>query len=366
MKFLFILPVLSDSYYQKRIRKLSDLGVICTVFGFEREHYKGKPWEKETTSLGRLKHGQKLGRIATLLKALFLIRKTAKQHHVIYCFGLDILVLGYFATLFHSDKPKLVYDLPDIHNILIGQNFIAKTLRSVEHFLLNRTAAVVVASPAFIDGYFQNIQKVSPTFVVIENKVESDLSTKPVTVSNDKLSEKSFTTIGYFGMIRCEMSLQLLTSLIKKNEGATHLSLWGIFLNTEKYKPKLLELPGVSYGGQFVYPDDLQDMYTSVDVVWAAHMHGETSNKWAISNRFYQACYFKCPLIVQQNTQDAKLVQKYNIGCTIDLRDIPSSIQTLQLIGTNQLKKWTTNMQNMPEEVYTLTNEHNKLLNILK
>jgi succinoglycan biosynthesis protein ExoL len=339
-----------------------ELGVKVTVLGFEREHYKGKPWPIDTQSLGFLKHGEFIRRIGILLKSVLKIRKNIKEQDVVYAFNLDILCISWIAGLFIWKKKLLIYDVADIQSIMVGNKGISIFLRAVERFLIWKTSAIVVASPAYIDGYFKGYQNIDQNFLVIENKLEKGLSQ----IENHPKLNKDNITIGYFGMIRCEHSLNFLKKLIKNNEDTIHLILQGIFLKTEKFESEFYDLKNARYDGPFVYPDDLATMYSNIDLVWAAHLHGETNSKWSISNRFYQACYFKKPLITQTGTMDAKRVQKYDIGCVIDLKDVSSSIQALKAIGNDQIKQWTKNLQNLPEDIYTYTDEHQQLLNLIK
>lgn len=365
MNILFVLPVLSDSYYRKRIEKISGAGAKCTVLGFEREnHYPGKPWQDGVKSMGLIRHGHYLSRIGTLLRAVLQIHREAGGKDVIYAFNLDILFICWLGRLFRSKKIKIIYDVADIRNILIGDGFIPFILRILERFLLRRTSIVVVASPAYIDGYFKKIQNVDHNFFVIENKVEEDLfvhSSQP-----EPESKSDEWAIGYFGMLRCIQSLKTLKQLIARSNGSFHLRLRGVFLNTERFEDQFKRLDHAFYGGPFLYPDDLEEMYSKIDLVWAAHMHGETNTKWSVSNRFFQGCCFKIPIIAQKGTQDAKLVQKYEIGLVIDLTEPDQAIQTIQSIGKDEIEKWTYNLYQIPKEVYTLTDEHERLLHLIK
>ncbi|MCG2588182.1 hypothetical protein [Rhodohalobacter sulfatireducens] len=345
---------------------INKLDVKCTVLGFEREHYEASPWDLDTTSLGRLTHARLLKRIPVMIRSIFKIRKEVKSHDVLYCFNLDILFIGWLSTIFKRKNIKIVYDLADIHKVLGGQGFLPSLFRTIERFLLERTDLVVVASPAYIEGYFRKVQNASNIFFPIENKM------LPVDKS-PSIEKKSFDSpksgvlrIGYFGMIRCESSLKFLLHLLEKNKDDFELHLAGIFLLTESYKPHFEALENVSYSGPFVYPDDLPELYNKVDIIWAAHIHGETNTKWAISNRFYQGCFYKRPLITQKQTQDSKRVESYNIGTTLNLNDFDESEQILKSINKEKMDTWIENMRRLPKEVHTYTDEHTKLLEMIK
>jgi succinoglycan biosynthesis protein ExoL len=363
MKILFVLPVLSEAYYQKRISKIRKLGVDCSVYGFERDHYKGKSWDIETVSLGQIKDEQYLVRIFYLFRSLKKIRKVVKTHDVLYAFNLDVLFLIWMGSLFQKKRKKIIYDVADIRPILIQKGFLPTLMRLIEKLILNQTSLIVVASPAYIKGYFRKIQNVNNEFFVIENKVDEDRIKLDLNNANIPVNKNNIT-IGYFGGLRCKKSLEFLLMLMTKNSNLK-LILRGFFFRTEAFKDEFHKLNNVTYKGPFVNPDDLEEMYSSVDLVWSAHMHGETNTKWAISNRFYQACFFKRPLISQINTQDAKLVSKYNIGCIIDLNDTKKSRKQIKAIDLKDVTHWRDKIFKIPKDVYTLTEEHIHLLKLI-
>lgn len=365
MNILFVLPVLSDSYYRKRIEKLSEIGVHCAVLGFERNHYPGKAWDMQTTSLGNMQHGRYFRRIGILLRSVFRIRKAAKNQDAIYAYNLDILMISWLATRFQPGEIKIIYDVADIRAILAEKGFISVVLRALERFLLKKTAVVVVASPAYIDGYFKSIQQVDNTYFVIENKVDkSSLPDQTEFVQPD--SKKETITIGYYGMLRCERSLHVLKELIENSDGRIRLLLRGIFLNTGSFEEEFKKLEYAHYGGPFVYPDDMNEMFGAADLIWGAHFQTKPNKKWAIVNRFYQACYFKRPLIVQAGSQNASLVNRFRIGLDIDLANPGQAIRDIQNISCSQIDEWQKNMKEIPEDVYTFTDEHEKFIEILR
>lgn len=365
MKILFILPVLTDSYTRKRVKMIHNLGVDCSVVGYDREHYDASSWEIETESIGKLAHARLLQRIPIMIKSIFKIRKKIKSHDILYCFNFDILFIGWLSTLFQKNKMKIVYDLADIHKVLGRGGFLSVFLRSIERFLLKRTDIVVVASPAYIDGYFRKIQRADNDFFVIENKMFPKADIPNSNLQIHQQPDSDVLTIGYFGMLRCKKSLTFLNQLVEESNGKIKVEMRGIFLQTEYYKPIIQKNKHIEFKGAFVYPDDLPEMYQPVDLVWAAHVHGITNSKWSISNRFYQACFYKKPLITQKGTQDAKRVKEYDIGLTIDLNDFSYSQKQIQSISNDEIANWKENMKKMPEEVYTYSDEHEQLISLI-
>jgi succinoglycan biosynthesis protein ExoL len=361
MKVLFILPVLSDSYYRKRIDNLSKMGLKFKVSGFDRTHYEGKPWNTETVQLGRIEHTRYFSRTGIYAQSILKLHREMKDCDVIYSFNLDTLFLGWLASFFSKKNVRFIYDVADIRDVLVSRKIFGLILRTLESFLLKSTDLIVCASPEYLPGYFKKIQGIDKPAVIIENKVDPELV--PESVENPFTGPKSGVelSIGYFGMIRCKKSMQLLLSILEQADHRYQLNLRGKFLVSHELKERVMNLKNVHYGGTFRYPDDLKEMYQSVDLVWAAHMHGVSNSKWAISNRFYQACAFKRPLIGQIGTQDAIRIQKYQIGININLNEFEKSIESLNNINSKHLKTWFNKLTNVPKEVYCFQNEHQKL-----
>lgn len=366
MKILFILPALTDSYTRKRVTMLKKLGINCTVLGYNREHYEASPWDLETMSLGQLAHTKLFKRIPVMIRSILKIRQKIESHDVLYCFNFDVLFIGWLSTIFRTGDIRIVYDLADIHPVLGTDGFFSSVLRAIERFLLKRTDIVVVASPAYIDGYFKKVQNAENRFVVIENKMLPGEQPSAVQETSVWTPQKGVLRIGYFGMLRCEASLKFLRLLVEKHQGKFELLLRGIFLKTESYQSVFENLNHAKFDGPFVNPDDLPELYNSVDIVWAAHIHGETNTKWAMSNRFYQACFYNRPLITQVNTQDSERVKSYNIGTTLDLNDFKTSVHILQSINQEKMGTWKKNLHDLPKDVHTHTNEHTKLIELMK
>lgn len=174
---------------------------------------------------------------------------------------------------------------------------------------------------------------------------------------------KNFISIGYFGVIRCNHSLQLLKKIVDQANGKIQLYIRGIFQeHLGLMKDELLESKYVEFGGSFKSPDELPEMYKSVDLTWTAIYHFKPNIMWSRTNRYYQACFFKRPMITQIGTPDAAEVQKFNIGCSIDLTSQLESLEKIMNIRGSQIRTWKENMIHLPKDVYILTNEHKDLI----
>jgi succinoglycan biosynthesis protein ExoL len=364
VNILFILPVLSDSHYQKRIENFLREGIRCSVYGFERLHYAGKPWPVEIRSIGFIEHGKYIRRIWTLISSAKTIRKKIGKQDYIYTFNLDMLFLAWFSTLFLKDKPGFVYDLFDIHPMLYKKTMLSGILRAFERFLVRKTKVVVVASPYYIDGYFHELQNLSSVaYHVIENKLNAfDITHNEMNRNVLKKTADDPIVLGFFGIIRCPKSLEFLYHFLETGNGKFHLYIRGLFLVPEHVKKMILKSAFIEFGGSYLYPDELSEMYGKIDLLWAAQQLGEAHTKLSRTNRFYQGCYFKKPMITQAGTKDDEIAGGNNLGISIDLNKPEQSMELLSRIDDTKLTDWQINLKKVPENVFLITDEYKQLI----
>ena len=362
-KFVFVLPVQSAVHCYKRIKALQSLGVETDVYSFERNYYPGKLQPTEYVSLGSISHGQYHKRLMPMAKAVSTIRRAAQDAEVVYTFGLDTLLLASAATRWLRPAPKLVYEVPDIRGILTGQSPQSAAMRRLERLLLARIDLLVVTSEAFVTGYFQGVQGVHVPYLVIENKLLAEAM--PHFTPKPHLDD-GVLRIGYFGHIRCQASWRVLKRVAQESEGRIQVQVAGIINDIPTAKADLAATPGMVYGGPFVSPDDLPVLYGPVDISWIAHFHAANNTKWARVNRFYESSYFQVPMFAQTGTMDGEVVASRGLGVCLDLADENGAVQTVLTNLLSDLDLWRRNLAALPKEVYILTDEHRRLLEVLQ
>ena len=368
MRIVFLLPVVSHARYHKRVGALCALGAAPQILAFEREYYPGNPWPNGYISLGYLQHGNFHQRLIPILKALFRIRTEVSRTDVIYAFGLDMLFLGVLSSLTSRNRPKVVYEVADIHPTLLGNGAIARLLRWGERCLLRHVTVLVVTSEAYITSYFQGIQGLSDLrYKVIENKLDIEqFPSLPTVMGTFSRNKPETLRIGYFGLIRCRRSWQVLRELAKCGQGRIRIYMRGVLRLTESENQEIRNTEFVEYGGPYVYPDDLPFMYGQVDLIWIANYLSQGHVNWSRVNRFYEACYFARPMIAQINTQDGLVVDKFDLGQCIDLLDIEDAVDSILRIDQEQLEVWGRNLSTIPKDICVYTNEHDELIEMMR
>ena len=361
MLTLFLLQTAEHVRFRKRAELLEEEGLAALIMAFERNSYPMPEGSFRYQSLGSLTHRNYLKRILPFVRALGRIRAAARSSQAIYCFGLDMLLLGWLASL--GLKRTLIYEVGDIREVLTGEGFKASLFRFLERFLLARTALLVVTSKAFVTGYFYGVQGFSAlNYQVVENKLDQNWL-KNLHPQEDLEVRHGLLRIGYFGVLRCRRSWEILKKAAAGGAGRLEVYIRGIsrVIDLEEVGDQ----PYMIYGGPYVSPDELPDLYGQVDLVWACYPYqgSKTGNwQWAKTVRFYEACFFNKPMLVQAGTEDSRVVEEYDIGLTVDMNDDPGLVkERLYRISEVDLARWKRNLKNLPGDLYLHRDEHRRL-----
>ena len=367
MRMVFLNSMVNHARYCKRIHAIEKLGVRVKVLAFERDSYPSKNLPGEYISLGRINHGQYLRRLLILLSSTNKVRRALRITDVLYTFGLDMLILGWLALLGKSNRPKLIYEVGDIREILFDNSFAGGISRSIERFFVKRIDLLVSTSPAYISGYYKNVLGLhNLCFQVIENKLDANqVRTEKEHLTPLKPDNKPLV-IGYFGVLRCTHSWEILKMIARESKGRVRIYVRGVPKNLKTFTEDLRSLSEIEYAGPYLSPDDLSSIYGQVDLIWAAHHHGKSNLLWSRVCRFYEACFFRKPMIVQGGTQDSLKVEKYGLGISVDLADVSGTTNSVLAISAEELTQWQKNFNRVPEDVYLYTNEHERLVHAIQ
>lgn len=369
MRVTMLLPKPSHVRYHKRINALREEGIDTRVLSFMRDWYEGKKLPVEIESLGYVEHGHYVKRLISLFKALRRVRMALQGADIVYAFEADMALLGWLASRGMISPPKLVYEVGDIRGVLLENSVLSKVIRTTDAIVLNRSSLLVVTSPAYVTGYFGPIAGIKNLrYHVIENKLD------PAYLLPRKVGREAETPtdgpirVGYFGVLRCKQSWEILRRVAVEGAGRFHITVRGIPMKLPDFEQEARTTPNLVYEGPYVVPDDLPGMYGNVDVVWACYPYqgDKPANwKWARTCRFYESCYFQRPLFTQQGTEDARIVEERNIGTSFDLSRVDESVARILRLSADELVRWKQNALNLPDELSTYTDEHQRLAEIL-
>lgn len=252
-------------------------------------HYK---WHKGTRKLLDFIY------IAQILKKEI---EKGKFTHIVLINSIWAMLLS--KTLLCHFKNKYIIDIRDYKcELLPGYKFLLKKVIDGSFF-------TTISSNGF------------RKFLPLSNKIYPNHN-----ISNDQDSMdrptlypgKKNIKIGYLGHIRYRDENIKLIQHIKKNERYS-LYFGGTYaVGCEINEDPSLKGGNIIFGGTFNNSDKVR-LYQDIDMIHSNYGNKKIGESTLLPNRLYDSIIFKKPLIVAPHTFMGEIVEKYNLGVTIDL-----------------------------------------------
>lgn len=372
LRVLSVLQTLGQPRHSKRITMLQQVGFSVEAVAFERDYHSGRMPDCPVESLGKIAHGRYLQRILKIVAALPAMRRAIRRNDIVYASGQDVAFMALIAGL-GLGKP-VVLEVGDIRELQVASGLKGRIVRTIDKHFVNACSLLVATAPGFIDTYYRQWLKASVPAMVIENKLESSFAEETISKEiTNPLKGRSLVDrplrIGYFGLLRCDWSWQVLEEFAMARPQGVEIVLAGYPMKPIDLPERSEKLSNVEFLGEFRSPHDLATLYGKVDLVWGCYPYpnpGDWNWRWARTNRFYESCFFQKPIISLARSGDASDVKRYNIGLIIKDQDVQKVVDKLCNIKAEDLETWKHNMAKLPREVYIYTTETNELKNTLK
>ena len=309
---------LGDDAVHRRVRMLQDGGAAVTLAGFVRQRaplaVAGlRPIEFGRTTDGRL--ARRIGAILTAWFRLAALRKASQGTEVIIARQLETLVLAALARRLFAPASALVYECLDIHRMMLGRSVASRALRWLERRLLARCALLIVSSPAFITNHFGRYPGAPPTRLV-ENKV---LASDVMAVCRRPVHAP--WRIGWFGIIRCAISLAILSALVRAQNGRVEVIIRGrpSYRAIPDFDGIAAATPGLRFCGAYDGRGDLARIYGEVHFTWAVDFSQEGGNsRWLLPNRLYEGASHGSVMLARRAVQTGSWLRARGTGVLLD------------------------------------------------
>ncbi|MGD0864164.1 MAG: hypothetical protein ABSA49_01270 [Rhizomicrobium sp.] len=347
MRIAYFVHDLNDAAVAKRLLMLKTAGLETVAAGFWRG---AKPPLEiagaRTVPLGRTYDARLAHRsFAAACQALIsrgVMRKVGPAH-LFLARNLEMLAIAVAAKRHFRVPPAVVYEVLDIHRSLLSSSLTGKALRLLERVLMDRSDFLLTSSPAFLRAYFE-----SPQFpdrrlpaAVIENKF-LQLQPRDRTDEDAQLAPGPPWRIGWFGMIRCARSLDILRDLARRRPDLIQVEIRGrpaqsVFGN---FEDRVRDVPSLSFGGPYA-PADTQWLYGSVHFNWAIDYFEEGANsEWLLPNRIYEGGSCNAVPIALRRTETGRWLKSLDLGVLLQdpVSDLETFLEKLTPAGFEALK----------------------------
>jgi succinoglycan biosynthesis protein ExoL len=346
-KIAYFAHDLTDPAVARRVRMLIAGGAAVTPLGFRRgalpmTAIAGVP----AVEIGRSADGRLAKRAISVAAALTMLSSVAQYvvgADVILARNLEMLVLAARARNRYAPAATLVYECLDIHRMLLSRGLDGMFLRTIEAKLWRQVDLVLTSSPAFVRNYFLP-RCLSVPVKILENKV--------LLLDSDCCSDRSLARpagppwrIGWFGMIRCRRSLEILSALAREQAGAVEVIIRGrpSGATFPDFEEDVAGRPHVHYAGPYRNPGDIARIYGDIHFVWAIdHFESGQNSDWLLPTRIYEGTFFGAVPIALAGVETSAWLAEHAVGITLaePLRDkLRDFIQQLDQITYAKLAR---------------------------
>lgn len=344
---------------------LQNAGFQVEAIAFERKSYKGRMPTCSVEVVGVIEHGRYLKRTIKMMAAVPLVRRAIKSNDVVYASGPD-MALFCLASGMGLCRP-IILEVGDVRDLQTADGFRGRLIRTVDKYLADSCQLLISTARGFVDVYYRQWVGMTTPALIIENKLESsDVAERNRIRQNPipqgvPLADRPLR-IGYFGLLRCEESWQILTSLAKRRPNDVEIVVAGCPIDPADLPLQAEKYSNVVYKGEYRSPDDLQSLYHGVDLTWVVYPNRNGWGfRWARTNRFYESCFYQTPMISRSGSADAVEIQRYEVGLIIENNDPERIVDELSNITLEDMNFWRKNIAEIPPEVYLYTIEAERL-----
>lgn len=367
---VFVMPLPTDPRINRRVTAAISRRSPASVFTFHRDSFDGSrvPDGIPVVSLGRIEHGDYWRRLTRLPRALFTLlrnRHVLRDAEVLYAFGPDCFTLCVAASLLlRLRRQRLVYELADVRDIMLSSSVVGVVLRSVERMALRSASHVVVTSSGYRDEYFAEIQRFSNRAVsVVENKLMPPL---PAPRSRQEPVRNQLLRIGWFGLLRHRESWELLVRVAKQLPDTVQVDVRGHPMHLPDLEERAAAMHNIRFSGPYSSPDDLAEMYASIDVSWVVYGVGDDKQRrWMLPNRLFESVYYGVPIIATQGSLLAERVEDLGIGWGVRLNDPESVVDFVAGLSQGKLQQARKRLRELPRDYAVGQQDNERLMSSL-
>lgn len=336
MQVTYLAHDLDDPSCWRRVDMLRRGGAVVRIAGFRRGQ---GPLPGPAIVLGHTANGRMIQRLRAILSAAPRVARAIPEPDLkgspetILARNLEMLALG--AALQRrrragapaADAPRLVYELLDVHGLMLGQGAVHRTLRRIEAALMRRTRLVVLSSPAFGTRYLQAFGQPDVPTLLVENKPFAAVSPGDAAMPADDRGQGNAgapLVIGWFGMLRCAWSLRTLDAVTRARPGRFRVVLRGrpALDVIPDFHAVIDANPDLDFLGPYRWPDDLPAIYGAIDVAWLIDRYQAGQNSdWLLPNRLYEGCLNGAVPVVLDGTEVARRAADWGCGVPVAAPD---------------------------------------------
>lgn len=367
VKVSYVVFDLVDPAAKRRIGMLERGGAAITLLGFRRSAE--PPAEVaglKPVDLGRTYPAALVKRALSVVKAMagvWRLRPSFAGADVVIARNLECLPVAALARRLYAPKSRFVYECLDIHRVMLDGGLKGRIMRWIERRLLAAVDGVVISSPAFAESYFGPYQNYGGPFVLVENKVYglpagTFAGRHAADLPDDGTPPK--WRIGWFGVIRCQKSLDLLTALADALNGKVEVVIRGRVALHEfrDFHGDVAASPHVRFEGEYAYPGDLPAIYGEVHFAWAIdYFEAGLNSVWLLPNRLYECGSQGAVAIADAHVETGRWLERHDLGVRLDKVEVPALVATFEAMTADRWRAMSEAVLARPIDTFVVTDD---------
>jgi glycosyltransferase involved in cell wall biosynthesis len=370
-------PAIDDPAVGRRALQWAHAGFDVLLVAFRR-NVLARDAHEHFIDLGRLLPRSRAGRIVPLLRAasrIFRHRKALARASLFIGRSPDNALLALFARRICRSKAPFVYEILDVNSSCTQPGFRGAALRRLEKWILCRAHLLVVSSPLFLQHYYQKVLGYTGDWFLFENKVPRFVyanQPRQRLVSERADRERAAAAlghrrwrIGWFGYLDDQASWEILQRLAQSLPEKVAIYVRGApnaGFDMDRFRADVGRLGNVTYGGPYRNPEDLAEIYHSIDLVWSVDCVAPDSNsRWLFTNALYEAGYFGKPLLGIAGNAVGQFAQSRDIGWCIDTPVAEKLVNFIDRLSVEAYEAKCRVIETECDEMFTETDETYRL-----
>ena len=329
MRIGYFVHDLADAAVHRRVRMMQSFADV-TLLGFHRSDTAVLQLDGiETVDLGRTMDARFGQRALAVLRAAMNSgrwRDRLAGTTIFVARQLEMLVLAAMVRGRVAPTAPLVFECLDIHRLMLSRHPASVALRMLERRLLRSCSMLVVSSPAFLTSHFAGYGSALPPQLLLENKVLAEDVPSGLLERIGQLRatlpfEGPPWRIGWFGVIRCRRSLQLLANLVTALPGVVEVIIRGRPRRNviPDFDQVVATTPGLSFLGEYDRHTEFADLYGDVHFAWAVDFYEAGRNSdWLLPNRLYEGTLYGAVPLVVASVETGRWLSVRQCGVRLD------------------------------------------------
>ncbi len=352
VRVLCIASILTSPHIAKRVAMLQQAGFEASLAGFERPQYLGRPPDCPVRSLGAMTDGRYVSRALRIARAAPQARAAIRGSDLIYAFNSDSALLALIAGA--GLRRPLAMETSDLMPPQVADGMRGSAARLIDRRIARACKLLTLTSHGYA-AYFRDRLRVETPRLVIENKAEAwfveSVRARPPRPEDAAPFAGRPLRIGWFGALRDEWSLQVLDALTRAAPERFSAVLAGTPIGLDRFTERTAANPNLVYRGPYDHPRGLPALYDEVDLVMACRSP-EPPDGLSQTNRYYDACLFRKPLIARAGSEDGENVRERSIGLALTASGVEEAAAEIRGAADADWERWRRNIAALPRETY--------------